>query len=122
AHACSSGASATVLDYLFPRDAADLNASAAEAAESRIWAGIHYRSDTDAGLALGRAVAAVVIERAKTDGSQLESLINGITITPSSAKLGESFSVAISGVNLSQTTYFDVRFRRPGSSTDEIAT
>ena len=121
AHACGSSASATVLAYLFPRDAPDLNARAAEAGESRIWAGIHYRSDTDAGLALGRSVAGLVIERAKSDGSQVEALVNSITLTPNAAKIGDSFSVAISGVNVSQTTYFDIRFRRPGSETDEIA-
>jgi len=121
AHACGSSASATVLAYLFPRDAPDLNARAAEAGESRIWAGIHYRSDTDAGLALGRSVAGLVIERAKSDGSEVEALVNSITLTPNAAKIGDSFSVAISGVNVSQTTYFDIRFRRPGSETDEIA-
>jgi hypothetical protein len=34
------------------------------------WAGIHFRSDIDTGLALGRAVAKLVIERAEKDGSQ----------------------------------------------------
>ena len=72
AHACSSSSSAAALAYLFPRDAVALNQRAEEAAESRIWAGIHYRSDTDAGLALGRAVARLVIDRAKNDGSQFD--------------------------------------------------
>ena len=121
AHACGSSASATVLAYLFPRDAADLNARGAEAGESRIWAGIHYRSDTDAGLALGRSVAALVIERAKSDGSQVKLLVNGITFTPNAIKSGDSFTAAISGIGLSPTTYVDIRFRRPGSDTDEIA-
>ena len=35
-----------------------------EAAEARIWAGIHYRFDIDAGEALGRAVAERVLARA----------------------------------------------------------
>ena len=35
-----------------------------------LWAGIHYRSDIEAGLALGRSVAEIMIERAKTDGAQ----------------------------------------------------
>ena len=37
---------------------------------SRLWAGIHFRSDIEAGLGVGRAVAQKVIERAKNDGSQ----------------------------------------------------
>jgi membrane-associated phospholipid phosphatase len=38
-------------------------AAAKEAGESRIWAGIHYRSDVEAGLALGEAVAQAVLTR-----------------------------------------------------------
>src|SRR5262249_72726 len=70
AHGCHSTAEATILGYLFPRDAAALDALAAEAAESRVWAGIHYRSDIVAGRALGRVVAEKVIARARQDGSQ----------------------------------------------------
>jgi hypothetical protein len=70
AHGCFSMAQARMLGYLFPRDAAALSALAEEAAESRVWAGIHYRSDIVAGKALGRAVAEKVIARAQQDGSQ----------------------------------------------------
>jgi hypothetical protein len=69
AHGCFSMAQARILGYLFPRDAAALAALADEAAESRVWASIHYRSDIVAGAALGRAVADKVIDRAKKDGS-----------------------------------------------------
>jgi membrane-associated phospholipid phosphatase len=70
AHGCLSTAEAAILGYLFPRDAAALDALAQEARESRIWAGIHYRSDIVAGAALGRAVADKVIARAQNDGSR----------------------------------------------------
>jgi len=46
-----------------------LNALADQAGESRIWAGIHFRTDVLTGLALGRKVATKVIEGAKADGS-----------------------------------------------------
>ena len=69
AHGCYSGSISAVLAYLFPHDAVDLNALGNEAGESRLWAGIHFRSGIDAGLALGRAVAKLVIERARKDGS-----------------------------------------------------
>jgi hypothetical protein len=59
--------------YLFPRDGAEINAAADEAAMSRMWAGIHFRSDDDAGLALGRKVAEIVIELAQHDGAQREN-------------------------------------------------
>jgi hypothetical protein len=37
---------------------------------SRVWAGIHYRSDIEAGLAVSREVGKRVVARAKVDGSQ----------------------------------------------------
>ena len=39
-------------------------ARAREAAEARVWAGIHYRFDIDAGQKLGREVAEKVVARA----------------------------------------------------------
>ena len=63
-HACYSGASADVLGTLFPADAERLAAMADEAGESRLYAGIHYRFDKDAGLAIARQVAALALRRA----------------------------------------------------------
>jgi len=63
-HACVSGTSAYVLGALFPADAARLAAMADEAGESRLYAGIHYRFDKDAGLRIARQVAALVLRRA----------------------------------------------------------
>src|SRR6267378_32151 len=70
AHGAGSGASGAMAAYLFPRDAALFTDEANQLAQSRLWAGIHYQSDIDAGLALGRRVAQVVIDRANADGSQ----------------------------------------------------
>jgi membrane-associated phospholipid phosphatase len=64
AHGCLSTAAATVLAALFPRDRQRLLALAKEAAEARIWAGIHYRFDIEAGQALGRKVGEKVLARA----------------------------------------------------------
>jgi hypothetical protein len=121
AHGCISGASSAILAYLFPRDAVALSQRGEEAAESRIWAGIHYRSDTDTGLSIGRSAARLVIDRAKTDGSQFESRVTGLTLNPASVRVGDSFSATISGINISEKAYFDLRFRAPGSSRDEVA-
>jgi membrane-associated phospholipid phosphatase len=60
-HSCFSSAAATVLGHLFPRDAAVFEALAEESSESRLWAGIHFRSDLAAGRALGRTVARRVL-------------------------------------------------------------
>ena len=67
AHSCVTSAAMAMLGHLFPRDAAALTRIADEAAESRIGAGIHFRSDLVAGLDIGRAVAALVVQRAQSD-------------------------------------------------------
>lgn len=70
AHATLSQASATTLSYLFPADAAFFQAQAQQAADSRIWGGIHLPIDTEVGLKLGDTVAGAVVKRARSDGSQ----------------------------------------------------
>ena len=70
AHGCNWGATGRILAYLLPQDADFFTAQADQAAESRVWAGIHFRSDIRAGLALGRTVADLVIERLSNDGAQ----------------------------------------------------
>ncbi len=69
AHSCLSAAQAGVLAHLFPTAEAQVTALADEAGESRIWAGIHFRSDVEAGLALGEDVAEAVIAHVLNDGS-----------------------------------------------------
>ena len=51
-HSSTSGAASTVLVAFFPADATRLRAMAEEAAVSRLYGGIHYRSDNEAGLTL----------------------------------------------------------------------
>jgi len=69
AHGTGSGSIAAMMAHLFPRDAAAITDRADTNALSRLWAGIHYRTDIVVGLKLGRDVAAAVIEAAATDGS-----------------------------------------------------
>lgn len=61
AHSCLSGASTTVLGAMFPAEASYLSGVAQEASLSRLYAGIHYRFDMEAGLALGARVAGLAI-------------------------------------------------------------
>lgn len=65
AHSCLSSAAVETLAYLFPQDADTFASLAQQAGESRIWAGLHFRSDIEAGEAMGRAVAQKVIARQK---------------------------------------------------------
>lgn len=52
-HAVVAGAASEVLAYLFPAQAQFYRAKADEAAQSRLVAGVQYRSDITAGLELG---------------------------------------------------------------------
>jgi membrane-associated phospholipid phosphatase len=58
-HSTTSGAAATVLGAFFPDQAGELDAMAEEASISRLYGGIHFRSDNEAGLELGRRVGGV---------------------------------------------------------------
>jgi hypothetical protein len=62
-HACVTGSSMAVLASFFPSDGDHLNGLADEAGISRIYGGIHYRFDMDAGLALARTIAQYAIAR-----------------------------------------------------------
>jgi hypothetical protein len=67
-HAAISGTMAELYSYFFPGDAAYFQQKAKEAAESRFQAGIHFRTDNEVGLELGRKVAKAVIQKVKSDG------------------------------------------------------
>jgi hypothetical protein len=61
-HACLSGTSAQILGAIFPAQRAAMMAQANEAAISRLYAGIHYRFDAEAGLEIARKVSAHALE------------------------------------------------------------
>jgi hypothetical protein len=69
-HAAFSGAAATVLAYLFPQEAERFNAMAAEASLSRIYGGMHYRFDCEAGLQCGKNIGSFAVSLGKADGSE----------------------------------------------------
>jgi hypothetical protein len=69
-HSTFSATRSTVLAYLFPQHADEVLAMGKEAGDSRIWAGIHYQIDNQAGVQLGRSVAGKFIAWANADGSQ----------------------------------------------------
>ena len=62
-HAAISAGMARVLGARFPAQAARFDALALEAALSRVYGGIHYWFDGEAGLALGRTIAAYALAR-----------------------------------------------------------
>jgi hypothetical protein len=68
-HSSVSGAAEVALAAFFPERKSELHAYAEEAARSRLWGGIHYRSDNDEGLRLGRRVAELVMRHAFAETS-----------------------------------------------------
>ena len=62
-HSTTSGAASEVLAHFFPAEARRLRELAREAGLSRIYGGIHFPADNEAGLALGRKVARAVLAR-----------------------------------------------------------
>jgi len=62
-HSVTYGAGAQLLSALFPDLRAEFDKVADNAGLGRLWAGIHYRSDHEEGMELGRRVADRVIEQ-----------------------------------------------------------
>lgn len=87
-HAAVAGAAAAVLGHLFPDKAAEFADKAAKASETRLAAGVNVRSDVEAGKAIGAAVAAKIIERAKADGA--EEAMGGDAIVATNTSWGHA--------------------------------
>jgi membrane-associated phospholipid phosphatase len=68
-HSSFSGAAGAILEYFFPDSGGLLDTLAEEAAMSRLYGGIHYRSDNDAGLVMGRAIAELARSRAEAEAA-----------------------------------------------------
>jgi membrane-associated phospholipid phosphatase len=61
-HAAGAGMSAAVLEYFFPADAKLFRQMAQDCADSRFYAGIHFRVDNETGLQMGAALGKYVVE------------------------------------------------------------
>jgi hypothetical protein len=68
-HSTFSGSAAAVLSYLFPQGADYFNTEAKEASDSRLFGGIHYRSDIEMGLIHGKVIGGFTVTYALTDGA-----------------------------------------------------
>ena len=68
-HSTFSGAAATILSYIVPERKAHYEALAKEASMSRLYGGIHYRSDIEVGMSVGQKIGDHAVQRAKTDGA-----------------------------------------------------
>jgi hypothetical protein len=68
-HSTFSSAAAQVLSYLFPSGAAYFDEQMEEAAISRLYGGIHYRSDIEIGKQVGRRVGGYAVTFGRLDGA-----------------------------------------------------
>jgi len=68
-HAAISSVMAEIYSYFFPEDKDLFGQKAKEAAESRFQAGIHFRTDNEVALELGKKVATKVLQKVKADGA-----------------------------------------------------
>ena len=64
-HTTVAGSIATVLSYLFPQDRILFQELAVECSESRFEGGVHFRTDNEVGLEVGKKVGEWVIEAFK---------------------------------------------------------
>lgn len=62
-HAAGAGSSSAILSYFFPSDAKEFEALAQDCADSRFYAGIHFRSDNETALMMGRTIGKYVVEK-----------------------------------------------------------
>jgi len=68
-HSTFSGAAAAVLAYIVPAKSSEYLSMADEASKSRLYGAIHYRSDIEVGMEMGKAIGAKAVFRAKNDGA-----------------------------------------------------
>ncbi len=69
-HSTFSAAAAVVLSHLFPSAAPSFAAMRDEAAISRLYGGIHYRSDIEVGMDHGARIGSYTLRFAATDGAE----------------------------------------------------
>lgn len=69
-HSTFSAAAAKVLGHFFPSKQSQFDTWASEAAESRIYGGIHYRFDAEVGNTQGKACGEYALTAAQADGAE----------------------------------------------------
>jgi hypothetical protein len=82
-HSTYAGAGSEILTYFFPDEEQQLDRLADNAGMARLWAGIHYRSDHEQGVKLGRCVARLIISQLESDGVPLPGAVTPTTVVPS---------------------------------------
>ncbi|RBW68292.1 vanadium-dependent haloperoxidase [Bacillus taeanensis] len=61
AHATIAGCAEIILSYFFPAESFPIRNLVEETAQSRLYAGVHFKVDNDEGLRLGRQIGEIVV-------------------------------------------------------------
>jgi hypothetical protein len=61
-HALGASTSSAVMSYYFPADATYFQQLAQDCADSRFYAGIHFKTDNETGLQMGRDIGKYIAE------------------------------------------------------------
>lgn len=61
-HAAGAGTTCAVLEYFFPADAKQFQQMAQDCADSRFYAGIHFRTDNEIALRMGKELGKYIVE------------------------------------------------------------
>ncbi len=61
-HALGAGTTSTVMAYYFPADAKYFQQLAQDCADSRFYAGIHFKTDNETGLQMGKDIGKYIVE------------------------------------------------------------
>ena len=61
-HAAGAATTAAIMEYFFPADAKQFWQLAQECADSRFYAGIHFRTDNESALTMGRQVGTYIVQ------------------------------------------------------------
>jgi hypothetical protein len=69
-HATFSSSAATILGHILPQNAGKYETMAMDAGMSRFYGGIHFRTDCEVGIEVGKSVGLKAIARAVTDGAE----------------------------------------------------
>jgi hypothetical protein len=69
-HSTFSGAAAAILGHIIPGRATAYSAMAQEASMSRMYGGLHFRTDCQVGLVVGKNIGDFAVQRAITDGAE----------------------------------------------------
>jgi para-nitrobenzyl esterase len=69
---------------------------------------------------LGSSQAGLLLANAVSWAGDPIPLISEIGFSPNTVRLGSSFTAKVAGTSLDENTYVDLRFRVPGSTTDEF--